>query len=258
MPSPDGNFEPKGSEFKRSIPSHHAMTCHPEPKDLEYKLKTPFEPRANLAVSVETPEGTTQGNWAKEHEGMSTLEQHCLFFDRDRDGVIWPVDTFTGFHELGYNIFWCILAVFIIHSGFSYFTGESWIPDPLFRITLKNIHRAKHGSDTGTYDTEGRFIPHKFEEIFSKYDKDGKGGLTFTEGLKMIRGNRMIADPIGWTAAFFEWLAAYLLIWPKDGVVTKESMRKIYDGSIFFDVAEREKKRAHAPWSGFYKTNKLG
>jgi len=134
------------------------------------------------------------------------LEQHVSFFDRDGDGIIWPGDTFRGFHELGYHVFWCIVAVFVIHSGFSYFTSESWIPDPLFRLTVKNMHRAKHGSDTGSYDTEGRFIPYKFEEIFSKYDKDGKGGLTFMEGMRMIRGNRMIADPTGWTAAFFEWL----------------------------------------------------
>jgi peroxygenase len=67
---------------------------------------------------------------------------------------------------------------------------------------------------------QGRFIPHKFEEIFrwvyqveptlyslnSKYDKDKKGGLTFLEGMRMIRGNRMINDPSGWLAAFFEFM----------------------------------------------------
>lgn len=35
------------------------------------------------------------------------------------------------------------------------------------------------GSDSGVYDTEGHFIPQKFEELMSKYDKDGKGGLTY-------------------------------------------------------------------------------
>ena len=58
----------------------------------------------------------------------------------------------------------------------------------------------------------------------------------------MIAENRMVADPIGWTAAFFESLATFLLIWPADGIVTRESLRKIYDGSLFYDVAAKRRK----------------
>jgi peroxygenase len=68
-------------------------------------------PRANLAVSVESPYGTTRNQWAKKHQDKSTLEQHVLFFDQDNDGVIWPQDTFIGFRQLGYNVFWCIVCV---------------------------------------------------------------------------------------------------------------------------------------------------
>jgi hypothetical protein len=40
----------------------------------------------------------------------------------------------------------------------------------------------------------------QFEEIFSKYDKGNKGGLTISELNEMVRGNRNIMDPTGWVS----------------------------------------------------------
>jgi peroxygenase len=131
------------------------------------------------------------------------LQQHCDFFDRDHDGVIWPSDTYVGFHRLGFNVLLSLLAVFIIHANFSYPTSPSLLPDPFFRVFLKNVHKAKHGSDSGTYDTEGRFIPQKFEDMFSKYS-EGKDSLTIWDVSRLLKGQRLIADPIGWGGAFFE------------------------------------------------------
>ena len=67
------------------------------------------------------------------------------------------------FRSLGFNLLISTLAVFFINGTFSYATRDSWIPDPLFRIRIGNVHKTKHGSDTGVYDTEGRFVPAKFE-----------------------------------------------------------------------------------------------
>jgi hypothetical protein len=117
--------------------------------------------------------------------------------------VIWPQDTFNGFHALGFGIFLSLLAVFIIHANFSYPTGKSWLPDPFFRIYTERIHKDKHGSDTGTYDTEGRFMPQKFEDVFAKY-ADGRDYLTIYDLPDLLKGQRCIADPIGWFGAFFE------------------------------------------------------
>lgn len=132
------------------------------------------------------------------------LQQHIAFFDRDSDGIIWPLDTLSGFHRLGYNIIFCVLAVFIIHANFSYPTVSGWLPDPFFRIYAARIHKDKHGSDSGTYDTEGRFVPQKFEDIFSKYASGDKQGITLPEVFNYMKGQRVVLDPFGWGGAFFE------------------------------------------------------
>lgn len=122
---------------------------------------------------------------------------------QDKDGVIWPTDTFVGFHKLGFGIFLSLLSVFIIHGNFSYPTVSGWIPDPFFRVFLSNVHKDKHGSDTGTYDTEGRFIPQKFEDIFAKY-ADGRDYITASDIVRLHKGQRLIMDPIGWGGNVFE------------------------------------------------------
>jgi len=183
--------------------------------------------RANLAPSYDKPEGTTDNDWAERHKHQSVLQQHLDFFDQvsspgpsthhdtttpanltappllqDRDGIIHPLDTFTGFRRLGFGHPLSLLSVLIIHSTFSYPTLPSVIPDPLFRIYIANIHRCKHGSDSGAYDNEGRFVPQKFEDIFSKY---GPGdGLTIWDLWDFHRGQRVLVDPLGWFGQVFE------------------------------------------------------
>jgi peroxygenase len=152
---------------------------------------------------VEAPDGTLEQNWAEQHAHQTVLQQHCQFFDMDRDGIIWPTDTFNGFRKLGFGIFLSLFSMVIIHSNFAYPTQDSWIPDPRLRIHLKNIHKDKHGSDTGTYDHEGRFIPQHFEEIFVKYG-GGKDYVTAWDLVNVWSGRRVLADPIGWFAAIFE------------------------------------------------------
>ncbi|KAM0418944.1 hypothetical protein ACHAPT_012102 [Fusarium lateritium] len=159
--------------------------------------------RANLAATHDRPSGTTEGDWAYQHRHQTVLQQHCDFFDKDRDGVIYPIDTFRGFRRLGFGVILSLLSVFIIHANFSYPTLSSYVPDPWFRIYIDNIHKDKHGSDTGIYDTEGRFIPQKFEDIFSKY-AEGRDYLTLWDVSKLMKGQRLVADPIGWGGAFFE------------------------------------------------------
>lgn len=115
----------------------------------------------NVAPATTAPDGTLTNEWTAKHSNQTVLQQHCEFFDSDKDGIIWPSDTYRGFCEMGFNILISFIAMFIIHSGLAYFTCPTLLPDIFFRLYLKNIHKAKHGSDTGTYDTEGRFIPQR-------------------------------------------------------------------------------------------------
>jgi peroxygenase len=132
------------------------------------------------------------------------LQQRCTFFDPDNDGVIWPLDTYHGFRQLGYNILLSFVALVIIHANFSYPTLSGYLPDPFFRIYIGRIHKDKHGSDSGTYDNEGRFVPQKFEDIFAKYAGGDKQGITLPEIWRYMKGQRAIMDPVEWGGAFFE------------------------------------------------------
>jgi hypothetical protein len=201
--------------------------------------------RASIAASEEAPDGTTREGWPEKKTGRTVLQQHCDFFDLDNDGVIFPSDTYRGFYRLGFGIALSLFAAFIIHSALSYPTLPTIIPDPLFRIYTANIHKDKHGSDSGSYDTEGRFVPQKFEDIFSKY-AEGRDSLSLRDVARLHKGNRLAGDPFGWTATMLEWLATYILLWPADGRMKKEDIRGVYDGSIFYVVAERRAKQRSA------------
>ncbi|KAI0395209.1 Caleosin-domain-containing protein [Xylariaceae sp. FL0594] len=224
------------------------VTVHRKPfvqPEHHFRLPHPGTARVNIAATYDRPYGTTEGGWDQKHRDKTVLQQHCEFFDTDHDGVIWPLDTYRGFRRLGFGIILSMLALFIIHANFSYPTCKTFIPDPFFRLYTERIHKDKHGSDTGTYDTEGRFLPQKFEDIFAKYG-DGRDYLTFWDLRDLWKGQRCIADPIGWFGAFFEWIATWLMLWPEDGKMRKEDIRRIYDGSLFYVIAERRARKKHA------------
>lgn len=167
-----------------------------------------------------------------------------------------------------------------IHGSFSYPSCNSWLPDPFFRVFVNNMHMCKHGSDSESYDTEGRFVPAKFEEIFTKvmcfqdkkslvytaltncychtttsqYAKTTPNGLTIRELWQFTQGTRNIMDPVGWTAMKLEWFTLYLLC--ADGTthtLSKDAMRAQYNGSLFYAIAaEREKMLAQRRKGGWW------
>ncbi|KAF8642859.1 hypothetical protein AX16_009366 [Volvariella volvacea WC 439] len=168
------------------------------------------------------------------------LQAHVGFFDRDGDGVIWPLDTYKGFREIGFGIVLAAISMIIIHMGFSWATFGTWIPDPYFRLKIRYMHRAKHGSDTEAYTQTGEFDERRFNTIWNMYSSAPHKEMSFWEGVRMLYGNRNAFDLFGWFAATFEWLATYIMLWPENRRMKKEDVKAVYDGSIFYRLSGRK------------------
>ncbi|KAK9276751.1 hypothetical protein L1049_006287 [Liquidambar formosana] len=135
---------------------------------------------------------------------QNVLQKHVAFFDRNQDGIVYPWETFKGFRAIGCDIFLSTASAFLINIALSHKTRPGKFPSLLFPIEVKNIQRAKHGSDSGVYDTEGRFVPSKFEEIFGKHARTNANTLTSDELMGMLKANREPKNYTGWVAAWTE------------------------------------------------------
>lgn len=174
---------------------------------------------------------------------LTALQQHVLFWDRDSDNIIYPHDVYTGFREIGFSIPFSLTAL-LIPVFFSYPTrlGHSYLPDPLFRIYVDSIHKAKHGSDTGIYDLKGDFRAEYFEDVFREFDGENSEGIHAWDLWRMVGRNRLAADPAGWTFAVMEWSTTWILL-QRDGRVLKDDLRACYDGTLFWTLKrEREEE----------------
>ncbi|MCO5558809.1 hypothetical protein L7F22_012396 [Adiantum nelumboides] len=218
-----------------------ATECCPETllRDVDTRdLKVPKAnvPRALVAADNEHPHGSL----GHDHKNFTVLQQHVEFFDRNKDDIIYPWETFSGFRAVGFGYIISFLGMCFINISMSYATQPNIIPSPFFSIYIRNIHKAMHGSDTGVYDHEGRFIPAKFEEIFLKYARTFPDRLTFGELLDMTEVLRDAYDLFGWVANKLEWGITYWLVKDENGYAPKEAVRGVYDGSIFYYLERKE------------------
>ncbi|XP_059448178.1 probable peroxygenase 4 [Corylus avellana] len=174
---------------------------------------------------------------------QNVLQKHAAFFDRNHDGLIYPSETFRGFRAIGCGFFLSTFAAVFINVGLSRKTRPGKFPSLLFPIEVKNIHRGKHGSDSGVYDTEGRFVPGKFQELFGKHALTHPNSLTSNELMGMLKANRVPKDYVGWLASWTEWKILYILCKDKNGLLHKDTVKAVYDGSLF-EHMEKEKSSA--------------
>ena len=88
-----------------------------------------------------------------------------------------------------------------------------------------------------------RFVPEKFEEIFKKHAHTRPDALTGKELNELLQANREPNDLKGRVGGFTEWKVLYSLCKDKEGFLHKETVRAVYDGSLFVKL-EQERKQA--------------
>ncbi|KAL8053021.1 hypothetical protein ABFX02_05G044500 [Erythranthe guttata] len=189
---------------------------------------------SNSNISV-TASSNAQG---MENCETSALQKHVMFFDRNNDGIIYPSETFQGFRAIGCGLLLSSVASVFINLGLSQKTRPGKPFSFKFPIEVKNIKMAKHTSDSGVYDKEGRFVPTRFEEVFAKHALTHPHSLTSDELKNLLKSNREPKDYGGWLAGYTEWKILYILCKDKNGLLHKENVRAVYDGSLFERMAK--------------------
>lgn len=179
---------------------------------------------------------------------QTALQRHVAFFDRDNDGIVTVMDTYAGFRRLTYNRLLSFIAAILIHGAFSYVTrlGFTWIPDPFFRIWIRYIHKAEHGSHTGIYDSTGDLDTHIFDKIMDRYCSGKRNGQRYFTGealMNMVKGQRLCFDPFGSVGAPLEWTVLWILCFdPSIHGLWEEDIRAQYDGSGFWQIEAMAKR----------------
>jgi peroxygenase len=164
------------------------------------------------------------------------LQRHVMFFDQNKDGVITINETKAGFRALGMGSLGSLSAATLTHVGLRH-----------ARIVVADIHKSKHGSDTGAYDKDGKFVSSAFERMWL-FDKDRSQSLSRSELQLMLADNK--TDTFGAIAARAEFslllrLAADVTVVEKGEKVpalSRERMQSFYDGSLFYRIAEERRQ----------------
>lgn len=71
------------------------------------------------------------------------------------------------------------------------------LDDLLVHVDEADTTTFQHGSTTGIYDSEGRFVGETFDNTFAKWDDDQDGALCLHDLFQMMRANRDVLDVFG-------------------------------------------------------------
>lgn len=75
------------------------------------ELVDPGTVRASIAADRQHPHGNTDGGWAEMRKTETVLQQHCLCFDQDHHGIIYPHDTFIACRKRGWSVSFSLLLL---------------------------------------------------------------------------------------------------------------------------------------------------
>ncbi|KAG5181834.1 Caleosin related protein-domain-containing protein [Tribonema minus] len=204
-------------------------------------------------TAPETRAGIGEGK-----EEMTAMQKHCAWFDRDGDGYVSPMDTYKSSRALGFNPLTSSVIAFFINVALAPASADGWYPTVY--VNLKNVHRCKHGSDTGVYDETGRFVPAHFDALFDRYDTDRQafscersrrdGKLSWKEFFHRARAQRATFDLYGQAATLLEFGFTYWLAAEEGGKLSRETLKGCYDGSLFerIEAEVKAKREANKGW----------
>ncbi|MEQ1920759.1 MAG: caleosin family protein [Elusimicrobiota bacterium] len=173
---------------------------------------------------------------------MTTLQIHLSFFDKDGSGMVTRAETVLSLRQLGLSSIKANAAALLIHAFLGPKTTGSWRN---LDISVKDIKLGKHGSDTGAFDAEGRFVPAAFERMFTEFDANHSSSLSEPEMLAMIAANSKLR-PGSETAAKQEFQLLLQIAADtteaagaqKVPAISKQRLQEFYDGSLFFKLAK--------------------
>ncbi|GJM86759.1 hypothetical protein PR202_ga02649 [Eleusine coracana subsp. coracana] len=181
------------------------------------------------------------GGYTEGAGGMTDLQKHAAFFDHNGDGVVSISETYDAFRSLGFGIGMSSVSAAFINGALASKTRPENATSSHLDIYIENIHKGIHGSDSGAYDAQGRFVPEKFDAIFAKHAKTTPNALTSDEIDELLQTDRDPRDYQGWVGATSEWKILYNLAKDKEGLLRKDVARGVYDGSLFHQLVKERR-----------------